>query len=53
MTLSYLMDVLFDLLNENELLDLTDLQENRADGTFAITAGDGTQAVIRCDIAKK
>ena len=50
MELPYLMDTMFDLLNESDNLDVQDLQENEAEGTFLVTTGDGTRLLIKCSI---
>ena len=46
----YIMDTLFDLLNESDNLDVQELQENEAEGKFYVTTGDGTKLLIQCTI---
>ena len=47
---AYLMDILFDLLNESDNLDVQELKEEEAKGMFVLTTGDGTQVLIQCKI---
>ena len=47
---SYLMDTLFDLLNESDNLDVQELEENEREGEFLLTVKDGTKVRIRCEI---
>ena len=48
--LPYVMDTLFDLLNESENLDAVELEEKEAEGKFLVTAHDGTKVMIQCSI---
>ncbi len=50
MNFPMLMDILFDLLNESELLDVQDLEEIEAEGVFHLTTGDGTKVSVRCEM---
>ena len=50
MDLPYVMDSLFDLLNESDNLDAVELEENEAEGKFLVTAHDGTKIIIQCSI---
>ena len=50
MDLPYLMDTMFDLLNESDNLDVSDLQEIESEGKFFVTADGGTRIVIQCSI---
>ena len=52
MDLPFVMDTMFDLLNESDNLNASDLQEVEAEGRFFVTAGDGTRIVIQCSIEK-
>ena len=52
MELPFLMDTMFDLLNESDNLDISDLQEIESEGKFFVTAGDGTRIAIQCRIEK-
>ena len=46
----YILDTLFDLLNESDNLDVQELQEIEAEGKFYVTTGDGTKLLIQCSI---
>lgn len=46
----YIMDTLFDLLNESDNLDVQELQEIEAEGEFYVTTGDGTKLLIQCTV---
>ena len=48
MELNYLKDHLFDLLNESDCLNITDIEANDALNTFRITVPDGSVFVISC-----
>lgn len=50
MDLPFVMDTMFDLLNESDNLDLTSIEENEAAGTFLVTAHDGTIIQVQCSI---
>ncbi len=47
---SYLMDTMFDLLNESDNLDVQEIEENERAGSFLLTAGDGTRIKIQCTL---
>ncbi len=47
---SYLMDTMFDLLNESDNLDVQELEEDAREGAFLLTVKDGTKVRIRCEI---
>ena len=47
---SYLMDTMFDLLNESDNLDVQELEEDEREGAFLLTVKDGTKVRIRCEI---
>ena len=46
----YIMDILFDLLNESDGLDVKELEEDEAAGAFFLTTGDGTRVQIQCKV---
>lgn len=48
MELTYVKDCLFDLLNESDMLDVTDIQADDRQNTFRITAADGSVFLITC-----
>ena len=50
MDLLYVMDTMFDLLNESDNLNVQEITENDAEGSFCITACDGTRIRIQCTI---
>lgn len=50
MDLAYLMDLMFDLLNESDAMDVTELEEQNHEGEFLLTVKDGTKVRIRCEI---
>jgi hypothetical protein len=50
MDLPYVMDTLFDLLNESDNLNAVELEEKEAEGKFLVTAHDGTKIMIQCSI---
>lgn len=50
--LNYLKDHLFDLLNESDCLNVTDMEANDALNTFRITVPDGSVFVISCQNAE-
>ena len=52
MELPFIMDSLFDLLNESENLNVTELEECEKDGLFRLTTADGTKLIITCSIAE-
>lgn len=43
MEIEFFTDILFDLLNESDLLDAQELTAERSAGTLTITVGDGTK----------
>lgn len=47
---TFVMDVLFDLLNESDGLDVQELEEDEAAGVFCLTTGDGTRVQIQCTV---
>ena len=49
---TYVMDTLFDLLNESDNLNVQTLEENEAAGTFFLGAHDGTKIRISCVITE-
>ena len=51
MELNYLKDHLFDLLNESDCLNVTNIEANDALNTFRITVPDGSVFVISCQSA--
>ena len=53
MDLPYIMDTMFDLLNESDNLNVKELEENETDGVFLLTAGDGTRIVVTCKIVNQ
>jgi len=48
MTLSYFRDHIFDLVNESDLLDVTDIKTNERNNGFCITVSDGSVFIIQC-----
>lgn len=50
MDLPYLMDTMFDLLNESDNLNVTELKESESAGRFELTTQDGTRVIIQCTI---
>lgn len=46
----YIMDLLFDLLNESDGLDVRELEEDEAAGVFCLTTGDGTRVRLQCTV---
>ena len=46
----FVMDTLFDLLNESDDLDVQELREIEAEGKFYVTTGDGTKLLIQCTV---
>ena len=46
----FIMDTLFDLLNESDGLDVQELEEDEAAGVFQLTTGDGTKVQIQCTV---
>ena len=50
MELPYIMDTLFDLLNESENLDVKELEEDEAAGEFRLTTRDETRVQLRCAV---
>lgn len=48
MKLSYVKDILFDLLNESDELDLADIEMDDAKDAFLITGKDGSRFEILC-----
>ena len=50
MNLFYIMDTLFDLLNESNNLNVRDLATNDAEGIIYVTAEDGTRFMLQCTI---
>lgn len=50
MNLMYLMDTMFDLINESENLNVQELIEEEQEGKFYITTGDGTKVLVQCNI---
>lgn len=47
---SFIMDILFDLLNESDLLDVRELEEEEATGLFVFTTRDGTKVRLQCTV---
>ncbi len=50
MQIEYVMDTLFDLLNESDALNLQELEEKEKEGKFYLTTGDGTRILVHCHI---
>ena len=50
MDMSYIMDTMFDLLNESDNLNVQELEEDEPAGLFYLTTGDGTRVRIHCSI---
>ena len=53
MDLLYVMDTMFDLLNESDNLNVQQIEEIEAAGLFYLTACDGTRIRIQCSILEK
>ena len=47
---SFIMDILFDLLNESNLLNVQELEEKEAAGVFVFTTQDGTRVQLQCTV---
>ena len=52
MDLPYVMDALFDLLNESDNLNAVALEEKETEGKFLVTAHDGTKIMVQCSIVE-
>ncbi|MBQ1234940.1 MAG: hypothetical protein IIX77_04880 [Oscillospiraceae bacterium] len=52
MELNYVKDHLFDLLNESDLLDVSDIICDDKKGTFEIVVHDGDRFLITCEEIK-
>ena len=52
MDLPYVMDTMFDLLNESENLNAVELEEKETDGKVLVTAHDGTKILVQCSIVE-
>ena len=50
MDMFYIMDTMFDLLNESDNLNLQELVEDEAAGLFFLTTSDDTRIRIHCSI---
>lgn len=48
MELNYVLDILFDLLNESDALNLADIHTNRSNDGFQIRGNDGSSFEIVC-----
>ena len=48
MDLEYVKDHLFDLLNESDVLNITDIQSLHRENGFRITVSDGSVFSITC-----
>ena len=53
MELNYVKDHLFDLLNESDLLDVSDIICDDKKGTFEIVVHDGDRFLRTCEEIKK
>lgn len=49
MNINYLKDVLFDLLNECDALDLSDIESRDSENLFILHMADGSQFRISVD----
>ena len=49
MTIDYLKDLLFDLLNEDDALNLRNLRWDSADHTFTLVTQDGNRFLLRLE----
>ena len=45
--LNYFKDILFDLINESDELDVTDIQSDDSANSFVVTVKDGTPFLLR------
>ena len=52
MDLPYVMDTMFDLLNESENLNAVELEEKETEGKFLVTAHDDTKILVQCSIVE-
>ena len=52
MDLPYVMDTLFDLLNESDNLKAVALEEKETAGKFLVPAHDGTKIMVQCSIVE-
>ena len=52
MELNYFKDVLFDLLNESDELDVSDIQSNDKANTFIVSMKDGTSFSVQVSAAE-
>jgi hypothetical protein len=52
MTIDYLKDLLFDLLNEDDALNLRDLRWYSAEHTFTLVTQDGNRFLLRLEEGK-
>ena len=48
MELDYVKDHLFDLLNESDVLNITDIQSTEQENGFHVTVSDGSVFLITC-----
>lgn len=48
MDLDYVKDHLFDLLNESDVLNITDIQSEEQENGFRVTVSDGSVFLITC-----
>ena len=46
----FIMDILFDLLNESDLLDVQELKEDETAGVFEFMTRDGTRVLLQCTV---
>ena len=52
MEVNYFKDILFDLLNESDELDVTDIQSDDKANTFLISMKDGTSFLVQVSAAE-
>lgn len=49
MDINYFKDCIFDLLNENDDLNLVSIESNDKTGTFLVTTEDGSWFLVTCE----
>ena len=49
MDINYFKDILFDLLNESDAIDATDIQTDDKNDTFTVTVQDGASFTVKVE----
>lgn len=52
MDINYFKDILFDLLNESDAIDATDIQTDDKNDTFTVTVQDGSSFTVKVKTAE-